>query len=80
MTKLFLPFLIGIQKKDKIMFRVYLLYVERKKKDSIADVRLFIKRIHICMDTLTHIYIYRALLVCHRKPICRRALYDLKIF
>ncbi len=62
------------------MFRVYLLYVERKKRQNNRCPVIYKykekENTYMYMDTHT----YMALLVCHRKPICRRAFYDLKIF
>jgi len=66
------------------VFGVYLLYIKREReKDRITDVRLFMQTKRK-QKILTHIHMYAYVcvcaLVCHRKPICRRALTISKIF
>jgi hypothetical protein len=60
------------------MFRVYLLYVERNKRQNSrwSIIHKYKAKESTCMFGHT----YMDLLACHRKPICRHAFYDLKIF
>jgi hypothetical protein len=61
------------------MFRVYLLYISREKKRQNSRCPVIYK----CKEKKNvwiYGHAYESALVCHRKPICRRAFYDLKIF